>query len=71
MGWGGPATEPSGGRSYAPDILGSGAPTISCRLPYQPTSRSVHDFEGAHNTEVTGGIGVACMQIHGLAKRGT
>ena len=43
-GGGGLASEPSGGRSYAPDILGSGAPTISCRLPYQPISRSVQAF---------------------------
>ena len=43
-GWGGLASEQSGGRFYAPDILDSGAPTISCRLPYQPTSRSVQAF---------------------------
>ena len=43
-GWGGLASEPSSGRSYAPDILGSGASTISCRLLCQLTSRSVQTF---------------------------
>ena len=43
-GWRELASGPSGGRSYALDIFGSGAPTISCRLPYQPTSRSVQAF---------------------------
>lgn len=35
------ASEQFGGRSYALDISGSGAPTILYRLPYQSTSRNV------------------------------
>ena len=60
-GWGGPASEPSGGRSYAPDILGSGAPTFRADFHTNPPVESFKHFEGAHNTNVTGGIGVACV----------
>ena len=44
------ASELSGGRSYAPDEAAGG-----------PLFRADFHFEGAHNTEMTEGIGVACV----------
>ena len=47
--------------TYAPGILGSGAPIISSRLHANPPEETFKHFEGACNTQMTGGIGVACV----------
>ena len=55
------ASELSGGRSYAPDEA-AGDPLFCADFHAEPPVKKFKHFEGAHNTEMTEGIGVACVQ---------
>ena len=50
----------SGGRSYAPDEVAA-HPLFRADFHADPPVKTFKHFEGAHNTEMTGGIGVACV----------
>ena len=54
------ASELFGGRSYAPDEAAA-HPLFRADFHVDPTVKTFKHFEGAHNTEMTGGIGVACV----------
>ena len=54
------ASELSGGRSYAPDEA-AGDPLFRADFHAEPPVKKFKHCEGAHNTEMTEGIGVACV----------
>ena len=54
------ASELSGERSYAPDEA-AGDPLFRADFHAEPPVKKFKHFEGAHNTEMTEGIGVACV----------
>ena len=54
------ASELSGGRSKAPDEAAA-HPLFRADFHADPPVKTFKHFEDAHNTEMTGGIGVACV----------
>ena len=53
------------------NCLAGGLKLFRADFHANPPVKTFKHFEGAHSTEMTGGIGVACVHDPGLAKRGT
>ena len=63
------ASELSGGRSYAPDEA-AGDPLFRAHFHAEPPVKTFKHFEGALNTEMTGGIGMACVHDPRSGRKG-